>query len=402
MTEPIAPPRTARQPHYKTHVDWAALFAEVQEAGACASVAARHGLNPRTLRKRYSAWREAQASGDRLRMDVAEGKIDGRRYTRSALGLEADNQLADRVRALKEAGKPVTRELIASAAMDLWRELHARVTRSTVPFVASPQFITRFRRRHNFSTTHHRTRVDKPMTEEQENERINETAEYHMHVQDAVQRVGPSLVLNADETMARAVEQPKTSWGVRGKPNIVNVGLDPRRGITTNPTIASDGTLLPLQAIVKGKTQRAVNNKRLPLDVVADHTESGWQTGTTQVNHIHNIVAPYTHDQPSALILDDYKAHSTPAVQSAAAEHNIDLIPVPKGQTAELQPLDVGVNGEIKSRARARWVRDKQTGRVGTDTLTRAVERINDAAHTVAPSTIASSFSRAVPTFLPR
>ena len=402
MAELVPPPRTAPQPHYKRHIDWGALFAEVQEGGTCSSVAAQHGIQERPLQKRYRAWKEAQAAGDQLRMDVAAGKIDGRRYSRSALGIDGDNELAERLFAVKARNQPVSRALVEAEAMKLWHERHPRVTRSTPRFTVSPQFITHFRWRHGFTTKQHRARVAKPLSEEQENERIDETAEYHMRVQDAVERLGPSRVLNADETMARAVEQTTVSWGVRGQPNIVTTELDPRRGITTNLTIAADGSLLPLQAIVKGKTQRAVKNRRLPPDVVADCSNKGWQTGTTQVNHINSIVAPYTHDEPSALILDEYAAHSTPAVQAAAAEHNIDVIRVPRGQTAELQPLDVAVNGEVKSRARAQWLRDKQSGRPGVDTLGGAVQRINDAARSVAPSNIASSFRKAVPSLLPR
>jgi len=287
--------------------------------------------------------------------------------------------------------------------MDIWRESHPRVTRSTPQFVLSPQFFTRFRRRHGFSTTQHKVEKVARRTEEQENQRIDETAEYLMRVDDAVQQHGARQVINADETMGRAVEQPRKSWGERGKRNIVNTTMDRRRGITTTPSIAADGTKLPLQAIAKGKTQRTVINKHFPSGVVGDHSASGWQTSKTAANLINNVIAPHTRDQPSSLILDDYKAHSTAAVKDAAAAHNIDLISVPGGQTSVLQPLDVSVNGEIKQRARRKWVKDKQSGRENSDTLTRAVERVNDAYHAVPSAHITSSFSKAVPALrLPR
>ena len=358
-------------------------------------------MKPRTLQERYKAYKDAQLHDDHQRIAATSGEIDGRRYCRTALGFADDYALAERVRALKRDHQIVDRTLICAAAAELWGEQHPRPLRS-VRFVISPQFVTRFRRRHGFNSSRHRLRTSRPQTADKENERLAETAEYHIRVDDALQRYGPALVLNADETPARAVETSGTSLGVRGEPNIVDTAIDPRRGITTTATIAANGALLPLQAVVKGKTQRAINNRQLPADVVADCSASGWQTSKTMVNLIRNVVAPYTDDQYSALLLDDYKAHWTPAVRAAAAEHNIELIPVPKGQTGELQPLDVSINGEVKARARREYVQDKQEGRADADTLGRAVHRINNAYRAVKPAHIASSFKQARHGPLPR
>jgi hypothetical protein len=132
MSDTEQPPRTTRLPHYKTHIDWAALFAEVQQGESCSRVVA-----PRTLQERYKAWTEAKARGDVQHVAVASGKIDCRRYSRTALGFCGDLGLAEPVRALKQADKPVDRTLISTAAAELWRELHPHVLRSSRTFVIS-------------------------------------------------------------------------------------------------------------------------------------------------------------------------------------------------------------------------------------------------------------------------
>ena len=65
--------------------------------------------------------------------------------------------------------------------------------------------------------------------------------------------------------------------------------------------------------------------------------------------------------------------------------------------TSTLQPLDVGVNAELKRRARRKWVQDKAGGKENADTLSRAVERINEGYHQLPTSAITGAFSKAVP-----
>lgn len=395
MSDTAREPPQVRHPYYKDHVDWAALFGEIAHGSTCAAVAMTRGVNPRTLQWRYKAWREATAAGDVQRIAAMSGQIDGRRYSHSALTFDGDNKLAAHVKELKRAKKPVDRAGVSNAALEQWAEEHPRPLRSSTSFTSSSHFLTRFRRRHHLSTTREQHHVSRPTTAEKENQRLAETAEYHMRVDEAVQQYGPHLVINADETPAKAVEARRSSWSVSGEPNTVETDIDERRGITTTAAIAADGSLLPLQAIAKGKTQRAIKNRQLPANVVADCSIKGWQTSATTINFVNNVIAPYTNDAPSALILDDYAGHWTAAVQAAAADRNIELIHVPEGQTGELQPLDVAINGQVKSRARRQWVQDKQEGRADADTLGQAVGRIDSAYRAVKRADIVSAFRKA-------
>ena len=153
-----------------------------------------------------------------------------------------------------------------------------------------------------------------------------------------------------------------------------------------------------MEVIVRGKTQRAVNNKKLPLNTAGYPTPSGWQNSSTISRYIDEEVSQYTDDQPSALILDDYDCHQTDEVRDTAAAHNIDLIIVPPGMTHTLQPLDVGVNGVQKRVAREKWMHDRVEGKENADALPRAVQRIDEAYNELPASTITSAFKKALPT----
>ena len=119
---------------------------------------------------------------------------------------------------------------------------------------------------------------------------------------------------------------------------------------------------------------------------------------STTSQYIDEEVSQYTDDQPSALILDDYDCHQTDEVRDTAAAHNVELIIVPPGMTHVLQPLDVGVNAELKRRAREKWVQDKAEGKENADTLSRAAQRINEAYRDLPTSTITGAFKKALPT----
>jgi hypothetical protein len=74
-------------------------------------------------------------------------------------------------------------------------------------------------------------------------------------------------------------------------------------------------------------------------------------------------------------VLDRYGCHWTPEVQAAAAAINLELIQVPGGCTAELQPLDVSFNGPmVKARQRI-WRASKIARPFDGDSWQSAVQR---------------------------
>jgi hypothetical protein len=396
--------RAKRVNHYKRQVDWLPLFEQVQSGRTCPDVAAEHpDVSLRNLQKRYRGWCTAKESGDVFAIAKWEGKVSGNRYSNSTFTAADEAEVASRLRAAKRHGEYVSRQEVMKAVMELWAERHPRPTRSVAPFKCSPQFITRFRRRHGFSTTKHQLRTQGPARRRNDDEKADAMAEFMIHVHEAVEQYGANNVINADETAAHSVQHTRSSWGNVGEPNVVNTRVSAREAITTMPAVSAAGDRLPMQVIVKGKTQQAVKNKHLPDSTAAYPTPSGWQKSSSLTQYIEDEVSQYTDDQPSALIMDDYDAHKTEEVRAALKEHNIEPIVVPPAMTHLLQPLDVGVNGVLKGRAREKWVEDKAAGKENADTLSRAAERMNEAYHELPRSTITSAFNKAVPILaLPR
>ena len=83
-------------------------------------------------------------------------------------------------------------------------------------------------------------------------------------------------------------------------------------------------------------------------DVISFHSPKGWTNETVMLKYLQDVIFNHIKGKECALILDDYAAHWTPAVQKAAADGHIELIRVPKGLTSILQPLDVSFNSFLK------------------------------------------------------
>ena len=100
----------------------------------------------------------------------------------------------------------------------------------------------------------------------------------------------------------------------------------------------------------------------------------------------------YTEAKPAALILDRYGSHFTPAVLELAELLRIQIILVPAGQTATLQPLDVGINGPMLKLRQKIWRDKKQYNPAASDSWQAAVERAQLSYDGVKASTISQSF----------
>lgn len=69
-------------------------------------------------------------------------------------------------------------------------------------------------------------------------------------------------------------------------------------------------------------------------------------------------IGSITNRQKSALILDQYSGHKGDEIDLVAKKLNIQLIYVPVGQTSNLQPLDISINGALKSSGH-KYIKDK-------------------------------------------
>lgn len=98
------------------------------------------------------------------------------------------------------------------------------------------------------------------------------------------------------------------------------------------------------------------------------------------------------------LIFDNAPAHVTPGVRAKLLSANIKAIYLPAGRTADMQPLDVGVNGPFKSRCRSLW--SEWTSSIDgirksmTNERVAIANRVLTALSTIHMTTISNSFRR--------
>ena len=178
----------------------------------------------------------------------------------------------------------------------------------------------------------------------------------------AYRQYTPKLLFTMDETFWPLV--PKQQQLVRTHNNKEfkpSTNIDVKAGMTLVVTVAADGTKLPLYFIGKGKTMRCTD-KFGPDSEYYYHSESGWMTEDVMLQYLDEIIVPASNGQCCGLVLDSYSAHITDAVYKKAKENNIEIIVVPSCMTSVLSPLDVGVNGILKSSYSRDWRRQRLFG----------------------------------------
>jgi hypothetical protein len=116
---------------------------------------------------------------------------------------------------IDSAYRLVTSKQVRVEAIKYWNQLHPHPHRSTKPFNASDGWIQRFKRRHNFCRGKPKMVRKIPQSKKQDYEEMK----YHFicYVEEAINKYGPDLVLNMDETPCKTVECPTQAWGSKAK-----------------------------------------------------------------------------------------------------------------------------------------------------------------------------------------
>jgi hypothetical protein len=341
-------------------------------------------LSHSALQRRWSAYQRARGAGSAQEASLDAACADRRGGHNRVFTHEQEQLLADVVLA---AVPSMTHTQIKEEALQLHTAAHTREhqTRS-IPsplgsFRASDHFITRFKRTH--SLVSHRTAIAYTPKPKQGEDREKQHLDYVTEVHSAILEYGARLVLNMDETAISKIDAPTTAVVAKnsGKAAIIPTHIGSLgQQITTMPCISAAGDKLPLCVVVKGKTQRClkriVTDASPPLQQVRFYySQKGWVNADIMQQWLHDVAQPYTHSSPAALILDSYTSHFTPEVRDAAAAMHLELIQVPPGATAILQPLDVQYNSTLLNARKKIWREKKQVDAWAEDSPRAAIER---------------------------
>jgi hypothetical protein len=177
-------------------------------------------------------------------------------------------------------------------------------------------------------------------------------------------------IVNCDETSWPVVMSPKKTWtkkaDVKSEQSevVAKINGDPKQCFTIMASINMAGDGLPLYMIAKGKTERCESQLETSDNSVITHTETGWVTIAIMEKFLSFLRDLLEADyglkkrKKMLLVMDVYAAHRNKEILSKAAQtYYIDLLFIPPGMTATLQPLDATIFGAMKSSGEGAWIK---------------------------------------------
>jgi hypothetical protein len=229
------------------------------------------------------------------------------------------------------------------------------------PFCASYEWVRRFRERHMIS-------LRTPHLKRRPHGNLKSITSYIHRLNEALHSgMNKSHIVNADETNWPVIFANRKSWSpvVKEKAEktdfLAFVDADVKMSFTVMAGITANGDALPLFMLAKGKTDLCEQQLQALAENEIFHSPSGWVT--VQVMEEYFKFLRQTMEQQLnlgkrdkvLLIIDLYASHRQPELIRKAAEQHTELLFIPAGMTAELQPLDAKIFGQLKSVGAAHW-----------------------------------------------
>jgi len=161
-------------------------------------------------------------------------------------------------------------------------------------------------------------------------------------------KIPPKNIWNMDETGFELQDTGNYSIVKTGRKRVNARTSDNREHITVVGTVSAAGAALPPLYIFKGKK---------PVDDYMEHAdpnatfrmqECGYLDSGIFVEYIKWLMKILPAKRPQLLLLDGYYSHEVMEALQLAAQDKIFLLCFPSHSTHLLQPLDVGVFGELK------------------------------------------------------
>jgi hypothetical protein len=187
---------------------------------------------------------------------------------------------------------------------------------------------------------------------------------------EAKDKYPKSCILNCDETNWPVIFAKRKIWMIKDNGKSENqsvkgfVNGDPKASFTAMGTISLNGDAFPLFMLARGKTERCEKQINKIAQNKVSHSQNGWVTVQVMVEFLHFlrevVEAKYNirQSQRILLVLDVYTSHRQDDLKRLAAAQRIDLLFIPPGMTAELQPLDAKLFGQLKSAGSKRWIQE--------------------------------------------
>jgi hypothetical protein len=228
--------------------------------------------------------------------------------------------------------------------------------------------------------------------------------EFFDQIWEAFARDQSMVFLNMDQTCVNFGDVGSTTIDIIGARSVQvqQQGTQSDR-VTAALTVASNGDKLIPFVIYKGtvdeRVSREFRRSTDPYPALAYFTnERSWMIESAMHAWIDNVLLPYTRDHPNVttcLILDSFQVHMMSSVRAKFTEHGITVVYIPGGLTADLQPLDVGINSPFKHWLREFLINHHEFSRMNVSlkrlSIAKGIER---AWEKITHSTVIGSFGR--------
>ena len=345
-------------------------------------IAEKYNIKYTTLKNKYYQW-----LNDGKPMEF--NNDDNRGLTNRLFTINEERELYEYIKTIFiDSNLFIDDECIKILAKKKWDLLYSEYKDS---FLASNCWIYEFKKRWRLST---RTANPSRIATNIDPKKLNKFYEIY---DKATKNIDKQYIFNMDETFWRLINGAFNVIGIIGTENRkVNMNINPKEGFTSILIISANGDFLKPIIILKGKTQRCLKKTGLKNDSIVHRkfNNNGW-IDIDIMNFVLDQIYLISNGNKSLLILDNYSIHTNDLIIKRAKSLNIQLLFVPPGRTSLNQPLDVSINGALKSIGKRIEKEIFLSNPFGIPQLSDAIKCLIEAKQCIKKQTIINAFTRA-------
>jgi hypothetical protein len=276
---------------------------------------------------------------------------------------EMDRKVQKYIKALREAGTPVSLPLVMAAAKGIISSKDRSLLAENGGHIA----LTTARSRslmNRMGMVNRKATTSKPKYSPVEFESRKRSYLHAIVGMISTHAIPAELVVNWDQTGINLVPTSDYTVEERSAKRVKVNGLGDKRQVTATFAATMSGEFLPMQILYGGKTERVHPKFKLPDDFDVWHSPNHWSNQELCLRFVIKIIIPYVKkvkeekgipNQSALAIFDAFSGHQSEALNEVLEENQILIVKVPSGCTDELQPLDLSVNKSCKSYLRSKF-----------------------------------------------
>ena len=200
----------------------------------------------------------------------------------------------------------------------------------------------------------------KPLEKERIDVSVDVLNDYGKRLTEELKNIDPEFLFNLDETgLDDRKYNNKTVVSLEQTPTCYKVAQPPGH-ISICPIICSDGTKLPPLVVI---SRKSISNDLLRYGYPKGEngyivsSDKGYMTTDLFENYIEEIFIPHLNrkrqqsnkpNNPALIILDGFRAHSSPKLDALQKDNNWKLFFLPPHSSHLTQPLDLLIFGAFK------------------------------------------------------